>query len=186
MAACHSRAVALTIVVGALLLVSTIAFAQTPPPKAADGVPTTKQWNQTIGDWIVACSQDAEQRKTCALTQTLSNARTKQTVAIWSIGKGECDKVNVTLRGPLGVALAAGAHITVDAEKPFSVPYRTCISIGCVTIFEVTAPLLGQLRKASKVNVTFQGIRGSPLVVDFQMRGFPKAYDVYLQETAAK
>ena len=90
--------------------------------------------------------------------------------------------MNVTLRGPLGVALAPGVQIAIDAEKPFSAAYETCSTIGCMANFEATSALLTQLRKASKVSVVFQGVRGRPISLDFQMRGFSKAYDTYLQE----
>lgn len=179
---CH-RAVALTIV-GAVLGLSYVgAAAQAPAAKSAEP-PSTKRWSNTIGDWIVACAQD-DQSKVCALSQTLSEAETKRVVAAWSFNKvagDKGDKVNVALRGPLGVALAPGAQIVIDAEKPFTVAYETCSSIGCVANFETTPALLAQLRKASKVSVTFQGVRGRPISLDFQMRGFSKAYDTYLQE----
>ena len=173
-------AVALTIV-GALLGLSCVdAMAQAPVAKSAEPA-STKRWSNTIGDWIVACAQD-DQGKACALSQTLSDAETKRVVAAWSFNKGAGDKVNVMLRGPLGVALAPGVQIAIDAEKPFSASYETCSSIGCVANFENTPALLAQLRKASKVSVVFQGVRGRPISLDFQMRGFSKAYDTYLQE----
>ena len=175
-----NRSAALTIV-GALLGLSCVdATAQAPIAKNAEPA-STKHWSNTIGDWIVACAQN-DQTKVCALSQTLSDAETKRVVAAWSFNKGagdKGDKVNVTLRGPLGVALAPGVQIAIDAEKPFSAAYETCSTIGCMANFEATSALLTQLRKAS---VVFQGVRGRPISLDFQMRGFSKAYDTYLQE----
>jgi invasion protein IalB len=175
-----NRAVAVTIVGAALGLSCIGVSAQTPAPKSTEPA-STKHWSNTIGDWIVACAQN-DQGKVCALSQTLSDAESKRVVAAWSFNKGAGDKVNAMLRGPLGVALAPGVQIAIDAEKPFSANYETCSSIGCIANFETTPALLAQLRKASKVSVVFQGVRGRPISLDFQMRGFSKAYDTYLQE----
>lgn len=173
-------AMALTIVGAVLGLSCAIAAAQTSAAKSAEPA-SNKRWSNTIGDWIVACGQD-DQAKVCALGQTLSDAETKRVVAAWSFIKGAGDKINIALRGPLGVALSVGVQVAIDAEKPFTVAYETCSSVGCIANFETTPALLAQLRKASKVSVVFQGAQGRPLSVDFQMRGFSKAYDTYLQE----
>lgn len=172
----------LTIVGSVLGLAWADANAQAPAAKSAEPS-ATKRWSHTIGGWVVACAQD-DQTKVCGLSQTLSEAETKRVVAAWSFSKGAGDKVSATLRGPLGVALSQGVQIAIEAEKPyaFAANYETCSSGGCVANFETTPALLAQLRKASKVNVVFQGVAGRPISLDFQMRGFSKAYDTYLQE----
>lgn len=177
----RNRAAGLAMI-GAVLGLSWVdAAAQAPAAKGTEPS-SIKRWSNTIGGWVVACAQD-DRAKTCALSQTLSEAETKRTVAAWSFSKGTGDKVTATLRGPLGVALAAGVQIAIDTEKPFAAAYEVCSSIGCVASFETTPALLAQLRKASKVNVVFQGAGGRPISLDFEMRGFSKAYDTYLQES---
>jgi invasion protein IalB len=174
--------VRLVMVMGVAFSVSMSASHSAVAQSKSSEVAATKQWNHNIGDWVVACSQDAEAKKTCVLSQSLSNASTRQTLAALSFSKGATDKLQATLRSPLGVSLAEGVQMTVEGQAPFAVAYRTCLTIGCFGGFEVNPALLANLRKAGKISIAIQTPQNQALNLNFSMVGFPKAFDMYVQE----
>jgi invasion protein IalB len=163
-------------------------FAQTKVEKTdpkADP-PSTKRWNHTVGDWVVACALDAAGKKGCAMSQTLSDNKTKQVVAALTIAKGEAEKPTATVRAPLGLLVSSAVQVTIEGQNAFGMPLRTCLNTGCFGSFEITPAILANMKKANKVSLAMQSAQNRPVNVEFSMRGFPKAYDTYAQEAAAK
>ena len=152
--------------------------------KKDDVLPSSKRWQETAGDWMVECVEGADGRKACVLSQSLSNAKTKQVLASWSVAKDSTGKMMSTLRAPTGVQLAAGTQVTVEGQKPFNAAFVTCINVGCLATFELTPALVGQIGKAGKVTVGVQDLNKRTINFEFSTRGFTKAHEVFLQQTA--
>lgn len=175
--------------IGALVGAGNGTLAQTTsgksPPKGdtkSDELQTSKRSQERAGDWIVECFEGADKRKTCVLSQSLSNAKTKQVLASWSVAKDTTGKTMATLRAPTGVQLAAGTEVTVDGQKPFTAPYVTCINVGCLATFELTSALADQVGKAKKVTVGIKDLNKRTINFVFSTRGFDKAYGIFLQQ----
>jgi invasion protein IalB len=56
------------------------------------------------------------------------------------------------------------------------------LTIGCFGGFEVNPALLANLRKAGKISIAIQTPQNQALNLNFSMVGFPKAFDMYVQE----
>lgn len=158
------------------------ALAQTSNTKKEE-LPVTKRWQQSVGDWIVNCAEDQNARKSCAMSQTLSNSKTRQTIASWAILRDGNGKTNATVTVPLGVLVSVGLRAGVDEKSAFDVPYRTCIAQGCVATFEMSNQLIAQLGKAEKFSFVTRTAQEQPLTVEFSLRGFAKAHEILVQET---
>lgn len=153
-----------------------------PSSNKAEALASTSQSTKTVGDWVVKCSQIAEGRKTCVMSQTLSNAKSRRPISVWSIGRNPAGKLTGTIRMPTGVSLRAGVVVGTENSKTFNVGYSTCVRFGCFAPFELTTPLMDRFRKTSRVTAVAQ-IGNRPLSLSFSLRGFPKAYETFLQET---
>ena len=154
------------------------------PEQKEDVLPSSKRWQEMAGDWMVECVEGADGRKACVLSQSLSNAKTKQVLASWSVAKNSTGKMMSTLRAPTGVQLAAGTQVTVEGQKPFNAAFVTCINVGCLATFELTPALVGQIGKAEKVTVGVQDLNKRTINFQFSTRGFTKAHEVFMQQTA--
>jgi invasion protein IalB len=175
----------------ALLLVLNLtasANAQTKPapnpatqaPSAAPAAPV-KETKQTIGDWVVACAQKEGAAKSCALSQTLMQTQTRKLLASLSIGRDAAGKVMANLTAPLGFAINKGGTLTIGTN-PLKIEFITCLANGCLSIFEISGPLLSQLQAASKLQLTLESLQQKPVNIEFSMNGFPKAFAAYYQE----
>jgi invasion protein IalB len=115
------------------------------------------------------------------LSQTLSSEKLKKPIAVFSIGNDHTGKLKGSVRMPVGVALPAGVVVGIEKQNPFTVPYAACHRIGCFAAFDLTEPLLGQMRRATKITVVAQSISQQALSLNFSMSGFPSAYEAYLK-----
>lgn len=146
--------------------------------KGADALSVIKESRMTVGDWVVACDERVEGKKSCLMTQTLSSARSGKTLSTLSIGKDRTGKLTGSFRFPVGMRLADGVVVDVE-DKAFNVAYSTCLRVGCIAPFEFTEALLGQTQKAKKMTATVQNGAQGPLALEFSLRGFSEAYKAY-------
>jgi len=172
--------VTLTAVAAALSIGSHIGHAAGSSAHSADAGQFTRQ---VIGDWVVACAPPNDGHRSCMMTQTLSSRKLKKTVSVFTIGKDRAGKLKASIRLPIGVALPAGVIVGIENQKRFAVPYSACHRIGCFAPFDLTEPMLGQLRNASKVSAVAQSVSNQALNLNFSTRGFPAAYETYLKES---
>ena len=166
-----------------LLITSGSAVAQA---KKADGdqLPVNKRWQQTVGDWVVNCAEGSNGRRSCAMSQTLSNSKTRQMLASWAIARDGNGKTSATVTVPMGVLVSVGLRAGVDEKSAFDVPYRTCIAQGCVATFDVNNQLIAQLGKAEKFSFVTRTVQEQPLTVEFSLRGFSRAHEILVQEAS--
>jgi invasion protein IalB len=138
---------------------------------------------QVIGDWVIACTPVADARKSCMMFQTLASAKLKSVVSVFTIGKDRAGKLKASIRLPVGVALTAGVVVDIESQNSFTVPYSTCHRTGCFAPFDLTEPMLGQMRKATKISAAAQSVSKQAFNVNFSTRGFPAAYEAYLDQS---
>lgn len=150
------------------------------PARAAQTV-AAKSTRQVIGDWVVTCAPAVAAHESCIMSQTLSSEKLKKPIAVFSIGKDHSGKLKGSLRIPVGVSLPAGVVVGIEKQNPFIVPYAACHRIGCFAAFDLTEPLLGQIKRATKITVVAQSISRQALSLNFSTRGFPSAYEAYLK-----
>jgi invasion protein IalB len=132
---------------------------------------------ETYDDWTVVCST-APSGKTCAMQQELRTRENNQRVLAIELhpqGMG----ADGALALPFGLALAKGVTLQIDegaATAPLA--FRTCLPAGCIAPLNVSARMLGALRRgaAMKVTVAPDG-GGNALQWPVSLKGFSNAYD---------
>ena len=148
--------------------------------KGADALPRLKESRLTVGDWVVACDERVQGKKSCLMTQTLSSARSGKTLSVLSIGKDRTGKLTGSFRFPVGISLTDGVVVDIENKSSFNVAYSTCLRVGCIAAFQLTDDLIGQTKSAKKITATIQNGPQGALSLEFSLRGFPEAYQAYL------
>lgn len=175
------------------LALSPCAFAQTKsdPSKATTTAPKApvaaksaaqKEWKEAFDDWVLACAQTADGQKSCAISQSLSNTKTRQLIGALSIGKDKAGKLVANLQTPLGFAVNEGIKLSLDGQPGVAVPVRTCLPNGCLGIVELDQNMIGQLRKSSEMSMTLQSLQATPVVIKFSAKGVARALDKLLKD----
>lgn len=151
-------------------------------PATATPAGPQKEWKEAFDDWIFACTQNADGKKSCAISQTLSNTQTRQLIGAFSIGKDNTGKLLANLQTPLGFAVNEGIQLTIGSQPAIPVPVRTCMANGCLGIVELDQNAVGQLQKAAELAITLKSLQGTPVVVKFSAKGLAKALQQLLKE----
>jgi invasion protein IalB len=153
------------------------------PANAGSNRGPQKEWKEAFDDWIVACVQASTGKKSCVMSQTLSNAQTRQIVGVLSVGKDEAGKLFANVQTPLGFLVHAGLKLAIDAQPAVQVPIRTCLNNGCLGVLELDAKAAGDFQKATKLVVSMQSLDGQPINVTYSANGLQKAYAKLLDES---
>jgi len=90
--------------------------------------------------------------------------------------EGEPKKLlRVTL--PLGMQLQFGTRVIIDQNQPATGPYVICFTNGCMSDYEVTADMLGKMKKGQSLVVQAVNATGQPISLPLPLAEFAKAYD---------
>jgi len=95
-------------------------------------------------------------------------------VAIEPTGEGK-NLLRVTL--PVGMHLQHGTRFIIDQDQPLIAPYVTCFINGCISDYDMTAEMLGKLKKGKAVVVQGINYDGSAISVPVPLAQFVKAHD---------
>lgn len=68
---------------------------------------------------------------------------------------GQGGQARMIVTAPLGVLLAPGLAMTVDAAKPVALPYESCRSGGCRAVVDLDKVSLAQIRAGKTMTLRF-------------------------------
>jgi invasion protein IalB len=159
--------------------------AQQPPAgQPAQGQQPPEQQVQLIyAPWTKFClkGQDANAKQVC-FTGKDGRIESGQPVvaAVIIEPEGEPKKIlRVTL--PLGMQLHHGTRIIVDNNPPMQAEYVICFANGCMSDYEATPEMLGNMKKGQNLVIQAINANGAPLTLPLPLQetggSFGKAYD---------
>lgn len=148
-------------------------------PAANQAAPADQQVQLIYAPWTKFClkGQDAKAKQVC-FTGKDGRIESGQPViaAVIIEPEGEPKKIlRVTL--PLGMQLVHGTRIIVDSNPPQQSPYVICFANGCMSDYELSADMLGHLKKGQNLIVQAINSNGAPLTLPLPLAEFAKAYD---------
>jgi len=149
-------------------------------PQQGAAQPADQQIQLIYAPWTKFClkGQDANAKQVC-FTGKDGRIESGQPViaAVIIEPEGEPKKIlRVTL--PLGMQLVHGTRIIVDNNAPLQSPYVICFQNGCMSDYEATPELIGNMKKGQNLVVQAINANGAPLTLPLPLAGeFQKAYD---------
>jgi invasion protein IalB len=156
--------------------------AQKPAAPAAQGQAPQgggEQPQLIFSPWTKFClkGQEANAKQVCF---TGKDARLESgmpvVAAVLIEPEGDPKKVlRVTL--PLGMQIGHGTRIIIDEGQPAQGPYIICFTNGCMADYEVSAEMLGKLKKGKNLAVQAINSNGQPISLILPLADFAKAYD---------
>jgi invasion protein IalB len=134
----------------------------------------------TYSEWTKFCLNDKDAdaaRRICLTTKDgLSKSRQTDVSAAFIEPEGESGKIfRVTV--PLGVQLVYGTRVTIDRISSQRKPYVTCSAKGCLSDYDATAELLGNLKKGRNLVVQAINAKGTSLTWVLPLQDFAAAYN---------
>ncbi|MGY8958768.1 MAG: invasion associated locus B family protein [Alphaproteobacteria bacterium] len=152
-----------TAIVGAGLMATTAAFAQSPHGKS-------------FKDWKAHCNSSTGAPAYCLLVQEVAFKKSGKPILQFLIRYLPDSK---TLIGdiilPLGIYLPAGVTMQIDKGQTFEIPVEMCTDgrmRGCRARFSFDAALLTTVKAGGNATITFQDGRQTPVPVPVSLAGF--------------
>lgn len=187
-----------SVLVGSLLLSTTMANAQTKPaaapaPKAPAAAPAAPAApadaaaptdNKVVlqgaqADWTKVCGKDeAAGKEVCYTTRDFGQATDQAPVlamAVYDV-KGD-DKRMLRLLMPIALMLKPGFRYTIDQAAPRPGAFAICFPNGCFAEAEITGDILATLKKGTTMSISVQNQVGNEVVFTLPLAGFGKAFD---------
>jgi invasion protein IalB len=87
------------------------------------------------------------------------------------------DKKLLRITLPLGMQLAPGTRVTLDAEQPLAGPYVVCVPNGCMADYQITGEFVGKLKKGQQLLLQGVNMPGQVAGFTLPLGDFAKASD---------
>ena len=129
--------------------------------------------------WTKFClkGQDAAAKQVCF---TGKDARIESGMPVLAAVLIEPDgnaKKLLRITFPLGMQLSHGTRMILDQGQPATAPFVVCMQNGCMADHEVSAEIVGRIKKAKGMTLQAINQNGSPLSLTLPLDDFAKAYE---------
>jgi len=147
----------------------------TTQPPAQTGVPVQAQ--ETHGDWRVFCASPNNQ-KVCVFSQQLLDKASGKPVFGIEVRAITAERLTATMVTPFNVAVAKPVTIRIDEGTAMSVPFKTCVQLGCVVTTTWEPSTVATLRTGKAISVsTFSAESNQAVSFRISLNGFGSALD---------
>lgn len=136
-----------------------------------------------FGSWTVACEKEANGKKNCFLSQTLTTQteenKNPQHFATFKVGylKSSKDLQMIQIL-PFGINLQSGSSLIISGDKLVSPGvFTTCQSFGCIAVAQLKAKDFSEIIKSKEVYVGVLSLEGKQLNIKLDTKGLKEGVD---------
>lgn len=164
---------AMAAVIGAAVLLS-VAAGQGRKPAAPVAAPATSSEAGPL--WAKACAKNQDGAETCYVEQFVIAQPQNAVLLHVRIGYiGPQGMPRLILATPPGVWLPGGVTLTLDNNKPISLPFNSCEAGSCVAAVELDQDALKQFTAGTVLVARYALTKDSPVDVPVRMAGLSDA-----------
>lgn len=159
---------------------STLRLAQqgkAPPAKAPEAKAPEKA-AEAPAAWAVTCTDQAQKKFTCEMTQSLIDQKSNVQIvliSIKSVATGESKAMLV--RFFHGVYLPTGVSVRIDGGQATPIAFQKSDRLGVYAALPLNDKLIADMKKGKELRLSVQINQGEPLEVVARLNGFGPAYD---------
>jgi invasion protein IalB len=157
------------------LLPAAVSAQEAPAANAEQAQPAAPRVN-----WLSNCNAPSRLVPlSCSIEQRVLLRETGQQLgraAIQTSGP-EPRTPGLLLHLPLGLSIAAGVSLVVDADTPVKLAIQTCDASGCYAASPLQGDLLTAMQRGRELKVTFEDLQRKPINVSFTLDGFTDAFN---------
>ncbi|HWU27343.1 MAG TPA: invasion associated locus B family protein [Rhizomicrobium sp.] len=138
-----------------------------------------------LQDWQMTCQPRTMKKGGCILQSGILQKGTNNMVAELTIAKkDDADVLSIVV--PLGVYIPAGIQLTVGHGSAKTIPFKTCLEVGCIANVSFDSGLAGTMSQNSDGVITVVAGNGKSLSLNFSLRGYNDAISARAVDKAAR
>lgn len=149
-------------------------------PAATPGQPAAagEQPQLMYSPWMKICGKgpDTGGKQVCVITKD-GRLENGMPVAIVQLFEPEGGPKVLRVTVPLGMQLAHGTRMIIDAGQPVQEPYKICFPVGCMSDYPASDDMVAQMKKGQMLTVQAINMQGTPISLPLPLTDFAKAYD---------
>ncbi len=138
-----------------------------------------------MDDWRLTCAPRTQKDGACVIQSGIVQKGTNNMVAELTIAKKDkADLLSVLV--PLGVYVPAGVQLTIGHGGAKTIPFKTCLDIGCVATMPFDSSLADAMSQNSNGVISVVAGNGKSLPLSFSLHGYNNAMSERAVDTAAR
>lgn len=148
--------------------------AEKAPPAQDDPNKPTTRIAGSYGNWTLLCGKEgdpttAEER--CSLVLPLIEKKTQKLIFRVILVYGPQGRLVLRVDGPTGVAIQSGVQLATDSGKVYTLPYQTCLPMGCKALYLVSDEMRQDLLQSKQGTIVVYALNGKQIQTVAELNG---------------
>lgn len=146
---------------------------KTAPTENDPDKPTTRVAG-SYGNWTLLCGKEGDPKtaeERCSLVLPLIEKKTQKLIFRVIMVYGPKGRLVLRVDGPTGVALQRGVQFATDSGKVYTLPYQTCLPMGCKALYLVTDEMRQDLLTSKNGTLVVYALNGKQIQTVAELNG---------------
>ena len=160
---------------------------KTAPAENDPSTPTTRVAG-SYGNWTLLCGKEGDPKtaeERCSLVLPLIEKKTQKLIFRVIMVYGPKGRLVLRVDGPTGVALQRGVQFATDSGKVYTLPYQTCLPMGCKALYLVTDEMRQDLLTSKTGTLVVYALNGKQIQTVAELNGLKLGLDALDKKSTA-
>ena len=129
----------------------------------------------SYGNWTLLCGKEGDPKtaeERCSLVLPLIEKKTQKLIFRVIMVYGPKGRLVLRVDGPTGVALQRGVQFATDSGKVYTLPYQTCLPMGCKALLLVQDDMRKELITSKQGSIAVFALNGRAIKTVAAIDGF--------------
>ncbi len=142
----------------------------------------------SYGNWTLLCGKEGDPKtaeERCSLVLPLIEKKTQKLIFRVIMVYGPKGRLVLRVDGPTGVALQRGVQFATDSGKVYTLPYQTCLPMGCKALYLVTDEMRQDLLTSKTGTLVVYALNGKQIQTVAELNGLKLGLDALDKKSTA-
>lgn len=142
----------------------------------------------SYGNWTLLCGKEGDPKtaeERCSLVLPLIEKKTQKLIFRVIMVYGPKGRLVLRVDGPTGVALQRGVQFATDSGKVYTLPYQTCLPMGCKALYIVTDEMRQDLLTSKTGTLVVYALNGKQIQTVAELNGLKLGLDALDKKSTA-
>lgn len=128
----------------------------------------------SYGNWTLLCGKEGDPKtaeERCSLVLPLIEKKTQKLIFRVILVYGPKGRLVLRVDGPTGVAIQRGVQFATDSGKVYTLPFQTCLPMGCKALYLVPDEMRQDLLASKNGTIVVYALNGKQIQTVAELNG---------------